>query len=1584
MVNTGTYCGKVGFASAAIAVAVGAGVLSGWMFDQASLDRVFPELVAMNPATAVGFILAGISLGLFLQFSRGRDPRSRALVFTARLCAFAVAFVGLARLTAMLTGWDLGVDHWLFSSKLANSLDARNHMAPNTAANFLLLGGALLMMDATSRSVRRAVKFAAMIVGLVSLLAVLGYAYGVQPLYRLGPFGAMAMCTAITFSILSVGLLLAHADGGLMATLVGNSTGGKLARLLLPAAVLIPAFIGWLSRLGEEAGYPVAFCDAAETVGNVLVLTILICWSAQKLFQADVRRRKAEAETRKSEKRFSGAFEHAPIGVALVLPGGQLLKVNRALCELLGYTQEELLTRTIQEITHPDDVAASEENVRRMDAGEMRSFQNKKRYVHRDGHLITALVNVSRVRDERGEPSYAIVQVQDITEHERAAAALLESERFLQATLDALSSHIAILDEHGVIIKVNAAWNRFADQNGGQDGRRSTGANYLRVCDAAVARRSEDASAVSCGIRAVMAGQTEEFQLEYPCHSPRERRWFLVCVTRFGGGGGGRVVVAHENITARKQAELARNASQLRYRSLFENMLEGYMRCQVLYEDGRAKDCVYLEVNRTFETLTGLRDVVGRKVSDVVPGAHENNPELLEVFSRVAATGIPERFETYAKKLGIWFSISVYSHEKEHFMALFDNITERKRTEIGLRFDEQRYRSLVEATTAIVWDTPASGEFEVEQPAWTALTGQSFEELRGWGWLKAIHPDDQAETGRVWSAAVESRSMYEVEHRLRTRDGTYRNMMVRAVPVLTEGGTIHQWIGIHTDITERKQADEWRARLAAIIESSEDAIASKDLESNVTSWNAAAEKMFGYSAAEMVGSSIRRLIPQDRQAEEDEIISSIRRGEPMRHIETVRMTKSGRMIDVSVTVSPIKDAAGNVVGASKIVRDITEQKRSESELRWKTAFFEAQVNSSLDGILVVDSHGKKLVQNQQFTDLLKIPKHIADDKEDDKQVLWVTGMTKDPAAFIVKVAHLFSHRDETSRDQIELKDGTVLDRYSAPVCGDDGTYFGRIWTFRDITERTRSEALLLESQQRLALATESAHIGIWDWNVAENKMVWDARMLALYGLRPQDFGGAVEAWQNGLHREDRQRAEAEIAAALAGTRDFQTEFRVVWPGGEVRDIQAHGVVQRAADGSVTRMVGVNWDVTARKRIESRYRRLVESNVQGILFWTATGAITGANDAFLGLTGYTREDLEAGRIDWMAMTPPEYAHLDRRALGEIAAHGASALYEKEFIRKDGSRVPILLGATAFEDNPNEGVCFVLDLSDRKRLETQLVQSQKLETVGKLAGGIAHEFNSILTAIIGQSELLLSDLPSGSPLLSNATEITKAAGRAAALTRQLLAYGRKQLLQPEALDLNRVITRMDGVLRHLMGGEIDTRIVATPGLHAVKADVGQLEQVIMQDGHQCPRCHAGWRQIHAGNRQRFLRSGKREQLPGVEAGRLRDAGHRGYRRRDDYGSKGTPVRAVFLHQARWRGDRFGIVHLLRHHQTKRRPHQRLQRTCPGQPPSKSICRKLRQPKTVPLRRSAPTDLPRGDGNRFCWSRTIPPCAKWRPLC
>ncbi len=141
------------------------------------------------------------------------------------------------------------------------------------------------------------------------------------------------------------------------------------------------------------------------------------------------------------------------------------------------------------------------------------------------------------------------------------------------------------------------------------------------------------------------------------------------------------------------------------------------------------------------------------------------------------------------------------------------------------------------------------------------------------------------------------------------------------------------------------------------------------------------------------------------------------------------------------------------------------------------------------------------------------------------------------------------------------------------------------------------------------------------------------------------------------------------------------------------------------------------DITGRKRVDARLHRLVDSNAQGVILWNTRGEIEEANDAFLDIVGYTREDLEAGRVRWPEMTPPEYAHRDHDALAKLSVDGVCIPYEKEYFRKDGSRVSILLGAATFDDNAEEGVCFVIDITERKRAEAAL-RTTKAQLVHRL--------------------------------------------------------------------------------------------------------------------------------------------------------------------------------------------------------------------------------------------------------------------------
>ncbi len=254
-------------------------------------------------------------------------------------------------------------------------------------------------------------------------------------------------------------------------------------------------------------------------------------------------------------------------------------------------------------------------------------------------------------------------------------------------------------------------------------------------------------------------------------------------------------------------------------------------------------------------------------------------------------------------------------------------VTERVAASVNLRASERRLRTLVTATSYSTYSV---------SPDWSEMR-----ELKGAGFLadtqepnrnwleKYILPDDQPMVLRAVRNAIRTRSMFELEHRVRRADGSVGWTLSRAVPLIDAEGEITEWFGAATDVTHRHESEQSRYHLAAIVDSAEDAIVSKDLNGIVKTWNAGAERLFGYAAAEMIGQPIQRIIPPERHAEEDEILRKVRQAERVVQYETVRLRKDGEPIDVSLTISPIQDQAGCVIGASKVARDISDRKRME-------------------------------------------------------------------------------------------------------------------------------------------------------------------------------------------------------------------------------------------------------------------------------------------------------------------------------------------------------------------------------------------------------------------------------------------------------------------------------------------------------------------------------------------------------------------------------------------------------------------------------------------------------------------------------
>jgi len=255
---------------------------------------------------------------------------------------------------------------------------------------------------------------------------------------------------------------------------------------------------------------------------------------------------------------------------------------------------------------------------------------------------------------------------------------------------------------------------------------------------------------------------------------------------------------------SRNSAEEALRESEARYRSLFDNMFEGFAYCLMLFEEDRPADFIYLEVNDAFHNLTGLGNVEGRKASEVIPGIRESDPGLIERYGRVARSGRPERFETYVASLKMWFSISVYSPAREHFVAVFDVITERKNAEARLQLQS----GALEAAANAIVITDSRGDIQWTNIAFTALTGYSAAEaigqnprvLRSGKHDEAFyrHLWDTVSAGKVWSGEIINRR----------KDGNLYTEEMTITPIKDNRGGITNYIAVKQDITRRKKLEE--------------------------------------------------------------------------------------------------------------------------------------------------------------------------------------------------------------------------------------------------------------------------------------------------------------------------------------------------------------------------------------------------------------------------------------------------------------------------------------------------------------------------------------------------------------------------------------------------------------------------------------------------------------------------------------------------------------------------------------------------------------------------------------------------------
>lgn len=647
--------------------------------------------------------------------------------------------------------------------------------------------------------------------------------------------------------------------------------------------------------------------------------------------------------------------------------------------------------------------------------------------------------------------------------------------------------------------------------------------------------------------------------------------------------------------------------------------------------------------------------------------------------------------------------------------VLVVNLAIRRRELAELQENEEKFSKAFQSNpTGLAITEFDTGRYLEVNESFCRLMGYSPQEMIGRASVELGIWESPEERDQLFQPLLAGGSLRDLEMRTHSCDRSSKTVLVNAD--LIELGGKKCVLSLIQDITQRMKLERKQAELAAIVESSDDAIIGKSLMGIITTWNRGAESVFGYSPSEAIGQPVLILIPPERRHEEAEILTRITRGEAVQHFETVRTRKDGRKIFVSITISPVMDDGGRVIGASKIARDITAEKKAEEILR--------------------------------------------------------------------------------------------------------------------------------EKQAQLVLAMDIARLAHWEFDVTKNVVAGDEKIFELLGTSSAREGGLSMSPEDYIrkfvHPADAALVAKEVALGVATTDpNFarQFEHRMIRADGSERVMLVRSRVVTGASGQTAKILGTCQDITeqkqsevALKQSEERFSRIFESSPIPItLARLADGKILAVNESFLRMAGFLREEV-VGRTSLELNVYPDPE--DRAVIWhQLRQHGHLHAHEQIFRTKDGRILNHILWFDVISIGGEQCVLvFALDITERKKLEEQFFRAQRMDSIGTLAGGIAHDLNNMLGPILMAIELLKMKFtdPDSEELISM---IGSSAQRGASMVSQVLSFARGIEGRRVGLQLKHVIRDIEKIANDTFLKHIQVRTVIPASLSTILGDPTQLHQVLL---------------------------------------------------------------------------------------------------------------------------------------------------------
>ena len=806
---------------------------------------------------------------------------------------------------------------------------------------------------------------------------------------------------------------------------------------------------------------------------------------------------------------------------------------------------------------------------------------------------------------------------------------------------------------------------------------------------------------------------------------------------------------------------------------------------------------------------------------------------------------------------------------------------ERKVAEDALRRHDERFRALVQHTSDVISILDREGRIVYHSPAAFTMLGWQGDELIGSNASELVHPEDRERVMERFLHGLTDQRNEPVEFRLRGRDGTWHDVESIGNNLLDDPA-IRGVVLTTRDITERKRAEaavrESEQRFRALVQNTSDIITVQRADGSLDYVSPAVTTVLGWptqQAWEAPYQPFELIHPNDR----DRVMAAFTDGLAQPGVgpalEYRMLHADGSWRDVESIGNNLLDdpAVGGVVVTT---REITERKQAEFD-RARQGEAEHLISEISRGLLTATEHDVDAVLEDALGQLARflgagagaLQHFSADGDSTVRSHLWVDKKGEPLRGFpdrrptrgwfvdaLQDAEHLLIASDDfddwfpgnsealtaiglAAIAFLPVRSGGRLSGFVAfswfdAVPAEAETVLSTLRVLADVfmaaLERTRTETSRRESEARYRGVVEASPDLIF-------RIRRDGTYLDVHGNPDRLLTLPEETIGRTVH-EVRPAADAvllmrNIERALE-TRTMQTFEHDVEVHGEDRSFDVR-IVPVAEDEALYIVRDVTERVEAEqavRRSEQRFRALVQNSTDMITVLDADGVVTYTSPASGAVLGWSEEE-RTGGFAWDLVHPDDRDTIVRMFSGALERPGPSEMTQLRLRHQDGSwRTIEAVGTNLLDDPAVRG--FVVngrDVTDRQRLEEQLLQAQKMEAVGQLAGGVAHDFNNLLTAISGYVALLLEDVPAHDPMHDDLSEIERAAQRAAALVDQLLAFSRRKMVQPTVIDLNEVVDSMRSLMRRLLPADVELETALAPTLPGMRADRSQIEQVIM---------------------------------------------------------------------------------------------------------------------------------------------------------